>query len=69
MREVSYLDPYRGGNSPNETPFWPLVFSVLGPFVLISAILRNDGFGVYAAGGIITLVGWSQLILWFMKFR
>jgi hypothetical protein len=65
----AYMNLQRSGNSVNEPPWWPLVFSFLGPAVLISAMLRKDGFGVYAAGGVVTLVGWSQLIWWFMKVK
>ena len=47
-----------------------LVFSVLKYFC--SDFCNAEKlwiFDVYSAGGMVTLVSWSQLILWFLKSR
>jgi len=61
---MSPFDPQRDGGSPNGVPLWPAILSLLGPVVLISAIVKNDGLAVYVAGVIVTILGWSQLIPW-----
>lgn len=53
----------------NGFPFWPSLLSVLGPAILVAALTRRDGVGVYAAGIIVTLIGWSQLACWFHQRR
>ena len=47
----------------------PMVLSVLGPGILVSAIARHDSLGVYAAGVVVTLIGWSQLVRWLQRHR
>jgi hypothetical protein len=44
-------------------------FIVLGPGILVSAIARHDSLGVYAAGVVVTLIGWSQLVRWLQRHR
>jgi len=61
---MSLFDPQRDGGSPSGVPLWPAILSLLGPVVLISAIVKNDGLAVYVAGVIVTILGWSQLIPW-----
>ena len=61
---MSLFDPQRNGGSPSGVPLWPAILSLLGPVVLISAIVKNDGLAVYVAGVIVTILGWSQLIPW-----
>jgi hypothetical protein len=52
-------------NDPvHDFPLWPMVLSVLGPGILVSAIARHDSLGVYAAGVVVTLIGWPQLVRW-----
>ncbi len=59
-----------GMNDPeHEVPLWPIVLSVLGPGMLVSAIARHDSAGVYAAGVVVTLIGWSQLFQWLQRHR
>src|SRR3982074_986609 len=38
----------------HDFPLWPMVLSVLGPGILVSAIARHDSLGVYAAGVVVT---------------
>ena len=53
----------------DKLPFWPMVLTLIGPAVLVSAFARHDLPGVYAAGVIVTLIGWSQLAHWLKRFR
>src|SRR3979490_3444107 len=53
----------------HDFPLWPMVLSVLGPGILVSAIARHDSLGVYAAGVVVTLIGWSQLFPWLQRHR
>ena len=53
----------------NRFPFWPSLLSVLGPATLVAAFTRGDGVGAYAAGIIVTLIGWSQLDHWYREHR
>jgi hypothetical protein len=53
----------------DRPPLWPLVLSFIGPAVLVAAFARHDPPGVYAAGAIVTVVGWSQLAHWLQRFR
>ena len=53
----------------DRPPLWPFVLSFIGPAVLVSAFARHDPPGVYAAGAIVTVVGWSQLAQWLLRPR
>jgi hypothetical protein len=53
----------------DRPPLRPVVLSFIGPAVLVSAFARHDPPGVYAAGIIVTLVGWSQVANWLQRFR
>src|ERR1700745_4151996 len=60
LKEIKLLDRF---------PFWPSLLSVLGPATLVAAFTRGDGVGAYAAGIIVTLIGWSQLARWYREHR
>jgi hypothetical protein len=67
---LTELSDSLGMNDPvHEFPLWPIVLSVLGPGMLVSAIARHDSLGVYAAGAVVTLIGWSQLVHWLQRHR
>jgi hypothetical protein len=45
--------------------FWPRTEAG----ILVSAIARHDSLGEYAAGVVVTLIGWSQLVRWLQRHR